>query len=167
MNNPLMLELQLHEYLRTQILETYQDIDDETLIDTLEGLTDINDKVAAVVRSQQEDRVSAEALKIRIQEMQERKSRFEARVATKREMVATVMDRATIKKIEQPDFTVSVRSTAPGLEVLDEDAIPKDYWRPQPAKLDRKKLLKELGQHCAIPGVCLGNGGTTVSVRVR
>jgi hypothetical protein len=77
------------------------------------------------------------------------------------------MERATIKKIEQPDFTVSVRSTSPGLQVLDEDSIPEDYWRPQPPKLDRKKLLQELGQKCEIPGVCLGNGGTTVSVRVR
>ena len=76
MNSPLMLELQLHEYLRTKVLETYEDIDDETLIDTLEGLTNLQDKVAAVVRSQQEDRVNAEALKYRIQEMQERKSRF-------------------------------------------------------------------------------------------
>ena len=80
MSDPLILELQLHEYLREKLLTEFLDIDEETLSDTLEGLTDLHDKLAAVIRSQQEDSVMAGALKVRIKEMQERHARFEDRV---------------------------------------------------------------------------------------
>ncbi|MDA1091466.1 MAG: hypothetical protein O3A85_14300, partial [Proteobacteria bacterium] len=61
MNHPLTLELQLHEYLREKLLTEFHEIDEETLNDTLEGLTDLHDKLAAVIRSQQEDSTLANA----------------------------------------------------------------------------------------------------------
>ncbi len=60
-------------------------------------------KLAAVIRSQQEDSVLANALKIRIKEMRERHARFEDRVTKKRELVTTVMDRAGITKIAESE----------------------------------------------------------------
>ena len=45
--------------------------------------------------------------------------------------------------------------------------IPADYWRPQPAKLDKRGLLTALNGGAIVPGVGLGNGGTTLSVRTK
>ena len=167
MSDPLILELQLHEYLREKLLTEFFEIDEETLSDTLEGLTDLHDKLAAVIRSQQENSVLANALKIRIKEMQERHARFEDRVTKKRELVATVMDRAGITKIAESDFTASLRNTPRPLVISDDREIPKTYWKMQDPKLDRKRLITDLKSDVTIPGACLGNGGVTVSVRVQ
>ena len=63
MNTPLILELQLHEHLREQLTEEYSDIDEETLSDTLEGMTTLHEKLATVIRSQQHDSDISKALK--------------------------------------------------------------------------------------------------------
>jgi hypothetical protein len=72
-----------------------------------------------------------------------------------------------MKKLEQPDFTASLRAVPPGLVVGDESLIPADYWKPQPAKLDKRGLLTALNAGTSVPGVSLGNGGTTLSVRTK
>ena len=167
MSDPLILELQLHEYLQEKLQTEFPEIDEETLSDTLEGLTNLHDKLAAVIRSQQEDSVLASALKERIKEMQERYARFEDRVTKKRELVTTVMDRAGITKIAESDFTASLRQTPRPLVISDDREIPDTYWKPQDPKLDRKKLIADLNSNEMIPGACLGNGGVTISVRVQ
>ena len=80
MNTSLILELQLHEYLQEKLVEEFTDIDEETLNDTLEGLTSLHEKLAAVIRSQQRDGDMVKALKERISEMRERLKRFEKRI---------------------------------------------------------------------------------------
>ena len=155
-------------YLREQLLAEYREtIDEETLRDTLEGISSLPEALAAVIRSYLDDLMIAAALGMRIGDMQERLSRIEARVEKKRVTIAQVMERGDIKKLEQPDFTASLRAVPPGLVVGDETLIPQDYWKPQPAKLDRRGLLSALNGGASIAGVSLGNGGTTLSVRTK
>ena len=167
MKHIIITELSNHEYLKKRLEADFPDIDDETLSDTLEGLTNLNEQLAAVVRSQQEDRVFSSALKERIQEMQDRLKRFEHRVSRKRDLVASVMERADIKKLTEDDFTASLRSTPPQLVLSDEDVIPENFWKVQSPKLDRQLLIAHLKSGQAVEGASLGNGGMTVSVRVK
>ena len=166
MHNPLTCELQHHEYLRQKLTEEFPDIDEETLIDTLEGLTNLQEKLAAIVRSQQEDRTLSLALKDRMGEMQQRFKRLEHRMSKKRELVSSVMDRAGITNIVESDLTCSIRKTPRPLVLTNESTIPEEYWKPQAPKLDRKKLIDNLKAEDSIAGACLGNGGITISVRV-
>ena len=157
-----------HAYLREQLLaECRAAIDEEALRDTLEGISSLPEALAAVVRSYLDDLMVAAALGMRIGDMQARLSRIEARVEKKRVTIAQVMERGDIKKLEQPDFTASLRAVPPGLVVADESLVPQDYWKPQPAKLDRRGLLSALNGGASIAGVSLGNGGTTLSVRTK
>jgi Siphovirus Gp157 len=142
-------------------------IDEETLRDTLEGISSLPEALAAVVRSYLDDLVTAAALGMRIGDMQERLSRVEARAEKKRATISQVMEKADMKKLEQPDFTAWLRAVPPGLVVGDESLIPADYWKPQPAKLDKRGLLTALNAGTSVPGVSLGNGGTTLSVRTK
>ena len=161
---------QLHQYewMREHLLAEYRDsIDEETLRDTLEGISDLPEALAAVVRSYLEDLMVAAALGMRIGDMQTRLSRIEDRVEKKRATITSVMEKADLKKLEQPDFTASLRAVPPGLLVSDEKLIPEDYWKPQPAKLDKRGLLAALNGGASVPGVGLGNGGTTLSVRSK
>ena len=156
-----------HDALKAALRKAFIDMDDETLRDTLEGISDLPDAIAAVVRAYMEDLTLAAALGMRIGDMQERLARFEARAEKKRALVTQVMERAELKKLQEPDFTVSLRAVPPGLVVSDETVVPEAFWKPQPAKLDRKGLLASLNSGQVVPGAALGNGGTTISVRTR
>ena len=134
MNQPILHELASHQYLRQQLAEQFPDADEETLLDTLEGLTNLNDMLAAVVRSQLDDASLVQALRGRMDHMQERLGRLKTRVEKKKELITTVMERANIKKITESDFTLSLRSTPRPLVVVDENEIPERFWNPQPAK---------------------------------
>src|SRR5689334_17004209 len=164
----LVRSLAEHAYLREHLLAEYRAaIDEETLRDTLEGISSLPEALAAVVRSYLDDLVTAAALGMRIGDMQERLSRVEARAEKKRATISQVMEKADMKKLEQPDFTAWLRAVPPGLVVADETQIPADYWKPQPAKLDKRGLLSALNAGVSVPGVSLGNGGTTLSVRTK
>ena len=79
----------------------------------------------------------------------------------------SVMEEANIKKLLEPDFTVSLRPSRPPLMIIDKEAIPGDYWKAQPAKLDRQGLISALGNGRDIPGAVLGNPPLTISVRTK
>ncbi len=167
MGSPLSVELQQHQYLRDKLKQEFPEAEDDLLRDTVEGLTRLPEMLAAIVRSHLWDLTLIQALKARIGDMQERCTRIEGRSERKRALVATVMERADIKKLAEADFTASLRPTPAPLLVLDEGQIPQDYWKPQPAKLDRRGLLAALAQGQPVPGVALGNGGATLAVRTR
>ncbi len=136
-------------------------------MDTLEGMTSLTDSLAELLRSSQEDQSFASALRSRMADMQERCARFDARARKKRELVCTVMEEADLKKLVEPDFTVSLRPSRPPLMIIDEATIPGDYWKPQPAKLDRMGLISALSNGRDISGAVLGNPPMTISVRTK
>ncbi len=167
MSHPVLHQLTHHRYLRERLEAAFPDADEETLMDTLEGMTSLTDSLAELLRSSQEDQSLASALRSRMSDMQERCARFEARARKKRELVCTVMEQADLKKLVEPDFTVSLRPSRPPLMIIDEAAIPGDYWKPQPAKLDRLGLISALGAGRDIAGAVLGNPPMTISVRTK
>ncbi len=167
MQSPLSIELQQHQYLREQLRAEFPEADDETLRDTVEGLSRLPEVLAAILRSHLDDVAMIYALRERIGDMQERMARIESRSDRKRAIVASLMERADIKKLTEPDFTASLRPTPAPLMVIDEAKIPGEFWKPQPAKLDRRGLAAALGSGAVVPGATLGNGGVTLAVRTR
>jgi transposase len=79
MRSPLAAELQHHQYLREQLRTEFPEADDETLRDTVEGLSRLPDMLAAILRSHLDDAVLMYALRERIGDMQERLARIESR----------------------------------------------------------------------------------------
>ena len=167
MTPSLSSELTQHLAIRQQLMEAVPDIDDETLEDTLEGLTDLKEMLLRIVRSQLEDLDFCDALRARIGEMKSRLERLEARAARKRQLVTDVMDKAQTKKLQADDVTISIRPVAPPLVIIDDSEIPDQFWRPQLPKLDRKSLLATLKNEQSVPGAVLGNGGITLAVRTK
>ncbi len=165
--NPVHHQLTHHRYLRERLEAAFPDADEETLMDTLEGMTSLTDSLAELLRSSQEDQSLASALRSRMSGMQARCGRFEERARKKRELVCTVMEEEALKKLTEPDFTVSLRPARAPLMIIDEDAIPGDYWKPQPAKLDRMGLISALSNGRDIAGAVLGNPPLTISVRTK
>jgi hypothetical protein len=156
-----------YQYLRERLQADFPEADADTLRDTLEGLSSLPEALAAVVRSYLDDLDLATALGMRVTDMQERLSRFEQRADKKRELVTSVMEQANIKKLAEPDFTVSLRAVPPSVVVVDEAQIPPDYWKPQPPRLDRQGISAALKGGSAIPGATLSNPEMTISVRTK
>ena len=77
------------------------------------------------------------------------------------------MERADLKKLVEPDQTVSLRPSRAPLAVVDEDLVPEAFWKPQPPKLDRLGLIAALTAGRDIPGALLGNAPMTISVRTK
>jgi Gp157 protein len=165
--HPLAGEVSKHQLLKQRLLESYPDCDDETLTDTLEGITDLHEMIAAVIRSALVDEALQAGLRFRVDDMKERLSRLELRAAKKRQLALEAMTEAGLSKLEQPDFTASARAGTPAVVVIAQDRIPEAYWLPQPPKLDRQAILGELKRGLDIPGAQMSNPKPVLSVRTR
>jgi hypothetical protein len=157
----------LHTYLRQKLVEAFPNADDETILDTLEGLTALDELIAEIIRSALIDEAFQRGLRLRLQDMKERLSRLQTRALKKRELAIEAMSEVGLRKIEQPDFTASARDGPPSLLVFAEDQIPQTYWVPQPPKLDRQTLLGDLKRGDQIPGTQLSNPKPVLSVRTK
>ena len=74
-NNPavtLPVETATYRTTRQQLLADFPDLDDETLHDTLEGITDLKQMLAEVVRSALDDEALAGGLSTRLSDMKAR-----------------------------------------------------------------------------------------------
>jgi hypothetical protein len=153
--------------IRDRLRAEDPDIDAQTLADTVEGLTDLHEIVAAIIRSALADEALATGLKGRIAEMQERLDRLQERAAKRRQIAKDAMVELDLKKITAPDFSVSIRPGMPSLMLIDEAAVPSIYWQPSAPRLKRQELLNELKDGAEIEGVALSNPEPVLSVRTR
>src|SRR5262245_63619334 len=153
--------------IRDRIRAEESQIDEQTLADTVEGLTDLHEIIAAIVRATLADEALATGLKGRIAEMQDRLERLQDCAAKRRKIAKEVMVELGLKKITAPDFTVSIRPGMPSLLVLNEDVVSSIYWQPVEPRLKRQELLTELKNGSEIEGVALSNPDPVLNVRVR
>ena len=160
-------ETQTYLTTRERLLTLWPDLDSETLADTLEGITDLHEIIAAVIRSALVDEALVSGLRQRMDDLRERLSRLSIRGEKKRQLAFEAMMDSGIKKLEQPDFTASLRTGAPSLVIAAEGEVPDEFWVPQPPKLARPALLAALKQGAEIPGALLSNSKPTLSVRTK
>jgi Gp157 protein len=160
-------EVSKYQLLKERLLENCSTIDEETLVDTLEGITDLHDMIAAVIRSALVDEALKAGLRSRLEDMRQRLARIEDRGVKKRQLALDTMCEVGLKKLEQPDFTASTRAGMPPLLIVADNLIPEPYWVPQPAKLDRQTLLSDLKRGDVVPGAQLGNPQPCLAVRTK
>ena len=153
--------------IRDRIRAQDPQIDEQTLADTVEGLTDLHEIVQAVIRAALADEALARGLKCRISDMQGRLDRLEDRASKRRQIAKDAMIELDLKKLAAPDFTASIREGIPSLMVINEDAVPSIYWQPSEPRLNRQELAYELKQGAEIAGVALSDPEPVLSVRVR
>ena len=156
-----------HRVWRDRLLAQIPDLDAETLADTLEGITGLREILTELVRSALEDEALSAGLSTRLAEMRTRLQRLGDRAEKKRALALRAMAEAEIKTLVAPDFSASLRRGSPTLDVLAEERIPPDYWKPQPPKLDRQGLLAALKGGTKIDGAALAAPEVQLSVRTK
>ncbi len=163
----LRTEIQVYNLLRQKIEDAYPDLDDETIRDTLEGITTLHELIAELIRSALVDEALQAGFALVLRKCDQRLARLAERGLKKRQLALEAMNEAGLKKLEQPDFTASARLGAPPLVVTSERAVPEGYWIPQPPKLDRQTLTSDLRRGDQVPGACLGNAAPILTVRTK
>jgi hypothetical protein len=153
--------------VRDRIRAEAPEIDEQSLADTVEGLTDLPEILGAIIRAALADRALATGLEGRIREMEARRDRLQDRAAKRRQIAKDVMVELDLKKLAAPDFTASIRPGTPALMVIDEAAVPSIYWEPREPRLNRQGLANDLKQGAEIAGVTLSNPEPILSVRTK
>jgi hypothetical protein len=108
-------ELTKYQLFKERLLVDFPSADEETLRDTLEGITDLHEMIAAVIRSALVDEALHAGLRFRVDDMKKRLSRLELRASKKRQLALEAMTEIGLSKLEQPDFTASARAGSPAL----------------------------------------------------
>jgi len=156
-----------YRLIRDRLRTEDPQIDEQTLADTVEGLTDLHEILMAVIRATLADQALATGLEGRIGEMQARRDRLQDRAVKRRQIAKDVMVELDLKKLAAPDFTASIRPGTPALMVIDEAAVPSIYWEPREPRLNRQGLANDLKQGAEITGVALSNPEPVLSVRTK
>lgn len=153
--------------LRRSLVEAFPDIDDETLHDTLDGCSDLNQLIAELVRSSLADSDMIEALRIRVDAMRSRQARLEQRKDKKREAARAAMEAAGLMKLVEPDCTIALRESARAAVIADETLIPEWFWVPQPSKLDKAAVFAALKGGTAVTGAELSDRRLILNIRTK
>jgi hypothetical protein len=156
-----------YKTIRDRIRAQDPQIDEQTLADTVEGLTDVHEIISAIIQAALSDEALVLGLKCRISDMQGRLDRLQERAAKRQQIAKDVMVELDLKKITAPDFSASLTPGMAALVVLNEDAVPKTYWEPGEPRLRRQVLASDLKGGAEVVGATLSNPEPVLSVRVR
>ena len=165
--NLLSSELGRFTELRRRLIEADPQIDETTLLDTLEGATNLHEAIGEVVRSALDDEAMVGALKSRLGDLKVRLERISRRGEAKRQVALAAMEEAGIDKVLEPDFTVSMRVASPSVVITCEEHIPAGFWVLQDPKLDKRGILDAMKAGNRVAGAELSNSRVTLAVRTK
>lgn len=144
----------------THLRDQFED-DEQLLLDTLEGETDLFEVARKLLDGMEADEGDKAALSEQIDARQTRKARADVRIKARREALAALMEAAHLDKLPLPEATVSLRKVSPKPIVTDADALPDAF-----VTLVRKPNLAAIKEAESLPpGCALDNGGTSITVR--
>ena len=169
-----MVDIQVREFnrLRERLAADFAlDVDDEAIVDTADGETDLTGLLIRMVRTVRQRDAEAQACAKQIEALSERKRRHAAAADKMRALVAEAMLETGMKKLSPGDFTCTARMTAAKPEIINEDDLPPFYTRTVRAP-DKEAINGEFkrchaeDQPFDIPGVSISNGRPSLTVRV-
>lgn len=160
----LQRETEAARILREQLAE-FADGDEATIRDTIEGETSLHELIAEVIEDVAAEEANVVGIKAHIETMKARKERLEARIAFRRAAILNAMSVGEIKTLPLAIVTLSRKPTPPKVQIIDEAAIPSNFWKRGDPTLDKKAISDALKNKEQVPGATLSNGGETLAVR--
>lgn len=139
--------------------------DDQAAADTVEGETSLHEAMASATSRIIELDVLLIGIDTAREQLFNRASRLKHQQSQIRTALCVAMEAASVKKLELPVATVSLRAVPRKAEITDEAAIPSKFWKAQDPKLDKKAVLDALKAKEDVPGATLSNGGMTISIK--
>lgn len=164
----LSIEAKSYAELKERLVEAYGlEDDDQSLLDSLEGATNLKEMIVASIRHARRKEAFAKALSELIADNRRRQQRMEHAAENVRAAVTLAMETAGLPRVESADFTISFRQAKPAPVVTDETLLPD--WairvKKEPNKLLINERYKFQGDDFECPGVSISNGSAGIVVR--
>ncbi|MCG5031868.1 siphovirus Gp157 family protein [Mesosutterella sp. OilRF-GAM-744-9] len=122
-----------------------------------------NAKACAVAAFMDDSQALIEQMKDREEAIYKRRKALENRNKHLKQYLLDAMTAQGIKKVESPDFRISVAKTAPSVEIFDEAQIPDKYWISEP-RLNKTLLKADLKAGDDVPGAKLSAPGKSLRI---
>lgn len=153
-----------YQFLLNDLYDYETGVVNEVTLARLNELTDsMEDKAINITMLFKELEASADAIEKERQAMQKREKALKNQIQSLKDYLRSNMERCEIKKIECPQFVISLQKNPCSVEILSESEIPKEYTKVT-VDLDIAKIKDELKNGVVIPGARLVQGS---SVRIR
>ena len=138
-------------------LEELTDIEDEAVVDTLEGLKGtLETKSENIIKYTQNLNSTIHAMKEAEKSMAERRKKLEKKVLGIKQYVKNVMEENQINKIETVNFDLSIRKNPPKAVIENQEMIPKDFVETHVTeKININKVKEELKKGASVQGARL------------
>lgn len=151
-----------------RLMEAYPELveDGELALDMFEGETDLFKVIGRAVKARAEKLALADGVKAYIDDLSERKARFERGADGLKALIQSLMDAADQEKITLPEATIFVTKPRESVNVTDVEALPQGFFKL--TKTADKTALKDAlmaGQE--IPGAELQIGLAGMTIRVK
>lgn len=144
-----------NEYLAVAQKLSDLDLDEQTIADTLEGMSGaLEVKATNVAMFIRNEEATAVAIKDAEEKMAARRKAIENRAERMREYLKEQMARTGITRIESPYFVLAIQNNPPKVIVDSESMIPTQFWTqapPPPPVIDKKAIAKAIkeGEDCS------------------
>jgi hypothetical protein len=138
--------------------------DDEVLLSTLEGETDVLEVVKRLIRAALDAESMAAAANERIGDIIVRRDRFKQRAESARETARQMLEALEVPKLVSEDFTVSLRAGPPKVIVTEPEKLADEFVRVTVTRSPDKPLIKaafDAGRE--VEGAVLSNGGVSLN----
>lgn len=135
------------EYLRDLNKIESLELDAQTYLDTLEGLSgDIEVKALNVMAYARNLEAESDAIQAAIEAMQNRMKALDRKAEWMREYLKTQMERTGITEIKSPYFVMKLQDNPVKVVIDCEAALPDDCWRliPEKREPDKKAIKAKL-----------------------
>ena len=140
--------------------------DDDLLAATIEGETDFERVLGAIITETQAQAGMAAGLGEVISDMRERASKIVRRSEAMRSLAIRLMQDAGMTTARLPNATLTVRSASQAVSITDDQALPQGTFTLQRAP-DRKAIKEMLLAGEDVPGAKLEFGQPTLTIRVK
>lgn len=138
--------------------------DEQALWDTLDGINGAQDFIASLIRGSREDDAMASGIKEYEAELRARRDRLERRAKARKDAAFEMMQALGLRRLERPDFLLTVSARKPSVIITDETAIPH-FLMSTKVYPNKERIAAELRQGHEVPGATLSNGGESLTVR--
>ncbi len=140
--------------------------DEQLLLDTLEGQTNLFDIASSLVRLKGETDVQNVGLKQWIGELSERKARLERKSDGVKKLIQSLMDAAGVDKLPLAEATVFKTKGRMKVVVKDVKELPQGFYSLE-RKADTAAIKTALENSEDVPGASLEQGPDSLTIRIK
>ena len=147
---------------------SYPDIaeDMEALEMSLESETDLHELLSRLLAAERDAKAMEADIAERLEALGARRARYKRKKEAHRALMLALIEHAGVPKVVLPEATLSLCNKPPQPRVVDMDALPNVCVR-----IKKEADMGAIRNACAAgempSGVVMGNGSTSLTVRVR